>query len=82
MDCSLSLSFFHSTSLFHPISVFERVESGVAQERGVPAEAPEQKMWPETLALCQGAGGIQNLRQIHHTIQLNEVGLCRFSPGN
>ncbi|KAI4876814.1 hypothetical protein NFI96_033601, partial [Prochilodus magdalenae] len=54
-------------------SVFERVESGVAQERGVPAEAPEQKMWPETLALCQGAGGIQNLRQIHHTIQLNEA---------
>ncbi|XP_017546621.2 uncharacterized protein KIAA0825 homolog isoform X3 [Pygocentrus nattereri] len=57
-------------------SVFERVESGVVQERGGPVELPEQKMWPESLAVCQGAGGIQNLRQIHHTIQLNE-GLLR-----
>ncbi|XP_066511134.1 uncharacterized protein KIAA0825-like isoform X2 [Hoplias malabaricus] len=57
-------------------SVFEREESGLVQERGGPTEPPEQKMWPELLVLCQGAGGIQNLRQIQHTIQLNE-GLLR-----
>ncbi|XP_072520951.1 uncharacterized protein KIAA0825 homolog isoform X2 [Salminus brasiliensis] len=54
-------------------SVFERVESGLVQERGGPAEAAEQKMWSALLTLCQEAGGIQNLRKIHHTIQLNEA---------
>ncbi|KAG9261881.1 hypothetical protein AMEX_G25492 [Astyanax mexicanus] len=54
-------------------SVFERVESGLVQERGGPSEPAEQKMWSALLTLCQEAGGIQNLRQIHHTVQLNEA---------
>ncbi|KAF7687307.1 uncharacterized protein KIAA0825 homolog [Silurus meridionalis] len=57
-------------------SIFERVESGLVQDRGGPSEPAEQKMCAVLLALCQRAGGIQNLRQIHHTIQLNE-GLLR-----
>ncbi|KAF5904754.1 uncharacterized protein DAT39_005476, partial [Clarias magur] len=62
-------------------STFERVESGPARDRGGPSEPAEQKMCAVLLALCQGAGGIQNLQQIHHTIQLNE-GLLRskFAP--
>uniref|UniRef100_A0A8B9JBX3 Uncharacterized protein n=1 Tax=Astyanax mexicanus TaxID=7994 RepID=A0A8B9JBX3_ASTMX len=56
-------------------SVFERVESGLVQERGGPSEPAEQKMWSALLTLCQEAGGIQNLRQIHHTVQLNESAL-------
>ncbi|KAK3514600.1 hypothetical protein QTP70_021512, partial [Hemibagrus guttatus] len=54
-------------------STFERVESGLVQDRGGPSEPAEQKMCAVLLELCQGAGGIQNLRQIHHTIQLNEA---------
>ncbi|XP_060762922.1 uncharacterized protein KIAA0825 homolog [Neoarius graeffei] len=57
-------------------SMFEHVESGLVQDRGGPSEPAEQKMCAVLLALCQGAGGIQNLKQIHHTIQLNE-GLLR-----
>ncbi|XP_053509961.1 uncharacterized protein KIAA0825 homolog isoform X2 [Ictalurus furcatus] len=57
-------------------SIFERVESGLVQDRGGPSEPAEQKMCAVLLELCQAAGGIQNLRQIHHTIQLNE-GLLR-----
>ncbi|XP_060740365.1 uncharacterized protein KIAA0825 homolog [Tachysurus vachellii] len=54
-------------------STFERVECGPVQDRGGPSEPAEQKMCAVLLELCQGAGGIQNLRQIHHTIQLNEA---------
>ncbi|XP_053337654.1 uncharacterized protein KIAA0825 homolog isoform X1 [Clarias gariepinus] len=63
-------------------STFERVESGPARDRGGPSEPTEQKMCAVLLALSQGAGGIQNLQQIHHTIQLNE-GLLRskFASG-
>ncbi|MCJ8746813.1 hypothetical protein PDJAM_G00146070 [Pangasius djambal] len=57
-------------------SIFEHVESGLVQDRGGPSELAKQKMCAVLLELCQGAGGIQNLRQIHHTIQLNE-GLLR-----
>ncbi|XP_026787076.3 uncharacterized protein KIAA0825 homolog isoform X1 [Pangasianodon hypophthalmus] len=57
-------------------SIFEHVESGLVQDRGGPSELAKQKMCAVLLALCQGAGGVQNLRQIHHTIQLNE-GLLR-----
>ncbi|XP_056314448.1 uncharacterized protein KIAA0825 homolog [Danio aesculapii] len=53
-------------------SVFERVESGSAQDRGVPAELTEHKIRQLLLELCHRAGGSQHLRQIHHSIQLNE----------
>uniref|UniRef100_A0A8C1KTH5 Uncharacterized protein n=1 Tax=Cyprinus carpio TaxID=7962 RepID=A0A8C1KTH5_CYPCA len=57
-------------------SVFERVESGPAQDRGGPAELTEHKIRQLLLELCHRAGGSQYLRQIHHSIQLNE-GLLR-----
>ncbi|KAL1274734.1 hypothetical protein QQF64_027548, partial [Cirrhinus molitorella] len=57
-------------------SVFERVESGPAQDRGGPAELTEHKIRQLLLELCHRAGGSQHLRQIHHSIQLNE-GLLR-----
>lgn len=76
MDLSQTLS--PSLSL----SIFERVESGLVQDRGGPSEPAEQKMCAVLLELCQAAGGIQNLRQIHHTIQLNEVGTRWFLPSN
>ncbi|XP_062873932.1 uncharacterized protein KIAA0825 homolog [Trichomycterus rosablanca] len=53
-------------------SVFRRMEKNPLQDGGVPSEPPEQKIMSALLALCQLAGGIQNLQQIHHTIQLNE----------
>lgn len=64
------------------ISVFERVESGPAQDRGGPAELTEHKIRQLLLELCHRAGGSQHLRQIHHSIQLNEVANCCFSPSN
>uniref|UniRef100_A0A671KD88 KIAA0825 n=1 Tax=Sinocyclocheilus anshuiensis TaxID=1608454 RepID=A0A671KD88_9TELE len=57
-------------------SVFEHVESGPAQDRGGPAELTEHKIRQLLLELCHRAGGSQHLRQIHHSIQLNE-GLLR-----
>ncbi|XP_043096745.1 uncharacterized protein KIAA0825 homolog isoform X2 [Puntigrus tetrazona] len=57
-------------------SVFERVESGPAQDRGGPVELTEHKIRQLLLELCHRAGGSQHLRQIHHSIQLNE-GLLR-----
>ncbi|XP_048045124.1 uncharacterized protein KIAA0825 homolog [Megalobrama amblycephala] len=57
-------------------SVLERVESGPAQDRGGPAELTEHKIRQLLLELCHRAGGSQHLRQIHHSIQLNE-GLLR-----
>ncbi|RXN21214.1 putative protein KIAA0825-like [Labeo rohita] len=53
-------------------SAFERVESGPAQDRGGPAELTEHKIRQLLLELCHRAGGSQHLRQIHHSIQLNE----------
>ncbi|KAK7164992.1 hypothetical protein R3I94_003391 [Phoxinus phoxinus] len=53
-------------------SVLERVESGPAQDRGGPAELTEHKIRQLLLELCHRAGGSQHLRQIHHSIQLNE----------
>uniref|UniRef100_A0A9J8D6B6 Uncharacterized protein n=1 Tax=Cyprinus carpio carpio TaxID=630221 RepID=A0A9J8D6B6_CYPCA len=45
---------------------------------GGPAELTEHKIRQLLLELCHRAGGSQYLRQIHHSIQLNEVGLLRF----
>uniref|UniRef100_A0A9J8CNF2 KIAA0825 n=1 Tax=Cyprinus carpio carpio TaxID=630221 RepID=A0A9J8CNF2_CYPCA len=50
-------------------SVFE---CGPAQDRGGPAELTEHKIRQLLLELCHRAGGIQHLRRIHHSVQLNE----------
>ncbi|XP_073696093.1 uncharacterized protein KIAA0825 homolog [Garra rufa] len=57
-------------------SVFECVENGPTLDRGGPAELTEHKIRQLLLELCHRAGGSQHLRQIHHSIQLNE-GLLR-----
>ncbi|XP_051539016.1 uncharacterized protein KIAA0825-like [Myxocyprinus asiaticus] len=54
-------------------SVFERIESSPAQERMGPTELTEHKIRQLLLELCHRAGGSQHLRQIHHSIQLNEA---------
>ncbi|XP_051955188.1 uncharacterized protein KIAA0825-like [Xyrauchen texanus] len=55
------------------VRVFERMERDPAQESGGPTELTEHKIRQLLLELCHRAGGSQHLRQIHHSIQLNEA---------